>query len=389
LGNLYYRSYTDGKTEVIFSLREGEANFLQARRLALENGWWGPVARAMQGLSVLYTYTGRWFEWKRLVEEVVLAFVEPGTEAPLPGREEDWSVVMNYRVVLARKERNLGEAERLQVLTVDWDRRRAAPLLTQPLEGLNGRIRCLAASLHGLGLIQMKAGRAECVIAFKEALELDERNRDQSGVATCAFNLGQAYMDLAVLRDLTEAERWCLHSLGLRDPGDRLGRGRCIGQLGIVAMERFHDARAAGRPDEELLVFLNDAARWYHKALELMPEGAIEDVAVGHSQLARVYFEAGDFDRALPHCQKAIRYRESQGNLFEAALTRRNVALGLASSDRCHDALAYAEEALRGFKTYGERAAVEVTKTQKLIEWIQELLQGPAQSRAGRRGSSS
>jgi hypothetical protein len=39
---------------------------------------------------------------------------------------------------------------------------------------------------------------------------------------------------------------------------------------------------------------------------------------------------------------------------------------------RFADALAYAEEALRGYTSYGERAGAEVERTRRLIEWIQK-----------------
>jgi tetratricopeptide (TPR) repeat protein len=382
LGNYYHDSYGAGQREVLSALRAEEPNLLQARRLALENGWWGGVISAMQGLDELYDHTGRRAEWKRLVEEVVPAFVEPETEAPLPGLEEEWSLIMQYRVGLAQEERNLTEAERLQVLTVDWDRRRAAPLLARPPEelaaGQKNQVRSLAVSVELLGHIQREAGRAECVAAFMEALALKERIGNQPGAAICAFNLGHAYKNLPDLRDLSEAERWYRRSLDLLDPRDLLGRGKCTNQLGAVALERFQDARTAGRPEEELLVFLNDAVRWYHQALELLPEDAVGDLAVVHNQLGQAYREAGDLDRALPHYQKAIRYREAQGNLFGAAETRFNVALALASAGLFADALAYAEEALRGFASYGERAGADVAKTRRLIELIQKAMQGGA-----------
>jgi tetratricopeptide (TPR) repeat protein len=380
LGNFYHDSYSDGRREVLSALRAEEANLLQARRLALENGWWGGVIRAMQGLVVLYDHTGRRAEWKRLVEEVVPAFVEPKTEAPLPGREENWSLFMEYRVGLAREERNLPEAERLQELRVDWDRRRAAPLLAQPPGGLDAgqrnQVRNLAASVHELGEIQREAGRVGCVAPYEESLALAERLGDQAVAAICAFNLGHAYEELPALRDLSEAESWYLRSLDIRDPGDRLGRGKCAIQLGTVALARFRDARTAGRPEEELLVFLNDAVRGYHEALELLPEDDVADLAVAHNYLGNVYVEAGDPDSVLPHYQKAIRYQEAQGNLFRAAQTRYNAALALASVGRFADALAYAEEALRGYETYGERAGAEVAETRELIADIQKAMQG-------------
>jgi len=379
LGNYYHNSYGAGKREVLSALRAEEANLLQARRLALENGWWRGVISAMQGLDELYDHTGRRAEWKRLVEEVVPAFVEPKTEAPLPGLEEEWSLVIQYRVGLAREERNLPEAERLQGLQVDLARQRAAPLLTQPREGLDSgqrnQVRTFAAAVHDIGEIQREAGRAECVASYKESLALAEQIGDQAGAAICAFNLGHAYKDLPDLRDLAEAERWYRRSLDLRDPGDRLGRGGGAAQLGTVFLERFRGARSAGRPEEELLVLLNDAAHWYHQALELLREDAVAEQAVTHHQLGSVYGEARDLDRALPHYQKAIRYLEIQGNLFDASNTRFNVAVDLSSVGRFADALAYAEEALRGFESFGERAGAEVGETRRLIAEIQTAAQ--------------
>lgn len=125
-------------------------------------------------------------------------------------------------------------------------------------------------------------------------------------------------------------------------------------------------------------VFLNQAAGWYYEALELLPEDAVDDMAGIHNELGRVYNEAGDLDRALPHNQKAIRYREAQGDLYGASDTRYNAALGLASAGRFADALAYAEEALRGYASYGECAAADVAETRELIEQIQRAMQsGP------------
>jgi tetratricopeptide (TPR) repeat protein len=379
LGDSYHDSYGAGKREVLSALRAEEANLLQARRLALENGWWRRVIGAMQGLRVLYAHTGRRAEWKRLVEEVVPAFVEPQTEVPLPGREQDWSLVMDYRVRLAREERNLAMAAHLQELAVDWARRRAAPLLALPPEGLDARqknqIRTLAVSVEALGHVQLGDNRVACVAAYKEALALYQRIEKKPEEAVLAFNLGHAYKDLPTLRDLSEAEQWYRHSLDLRASGDRLGRGQCAIQLGTVALERFRDARTAGWPKKELLVFLNDAARWYHEALELTPGDAVDNLAVTHNQLGNVYGQAGDLDHALPHYRKSIRYDETQDNFFRAVQTRRNAALDLASVGRFADALAYAEEALRGFATYGERAAAEVEMTRALIEKIQRAMQ--------------
>jgi tetratricopeptide (TPR) repeat protein len=284
---------------------------------------------------------------------------------------------MEYRAHIAREERNLGEAERIGKLIIAWDRRRLAPLLAQPLGNLDAgqrnRLENLATSLQELGQIQREEGRAECEMALREAFELAERVGDKPLAGICAFNLGRAYTELVDLRNLPAAEHWYRCSLELFDPGDLLARGKCAGELGRVALARFREAKAAGQPAQELL---DRAAGFYRVELELLPIDEIDGLAVAYNQLGNIYCEARDFDSALPHYQKAIRYRETQGDLFEASRTRYNVALGLAGEGRFADALVYAEEALRGYTTYGERAEEEVDRTQRLVERIQKAAAG-------------
>jgi len=72
----------------------------------------------MQGLRQLYAHTGRRAEWARLVEEIVPDFIDPATEGPLPGREEDWGLVTEYRVRLLYEARQWAVAEHLQKICV-------------------------------------------------------------------------------------------------------------------------------------------------------------------------------------------------------------------------------------------------------------------------------
>ena len=44
-------------------LRAEEANLRYARQLAQAHGWWRQVISTMQGLRILYDYTGRGAEW--------------------------------------------------------------------------------------------------------------------------------------------------------------------------------------------------------------------------------------------------------------------------------------------------------------------------------------
>jgi len=371
LGNYYWDQYQRGSRNILAILRAEEANFLHAYWLARTHGWWDSVIGAMQGLRNLYRHAGRRAEWKRLVEETAKDFVDLASDGPLPGEEDVWNLVTEYRVQLAREERRLAEAERLQEVCVDWNRQCAAPALARPeeMKGDAHKIRMLAGSLHELGEIRRELGREDCVPAYQEALELFTRLGDRE-MATAAYNLGRAYSELTNLRDLDQAEAWYRRSLNLYDRQDRHRRGRCMGQLGFVAFERFWEALAAKRNNEELLQLLNEVASLYEEALDLFPPDAIVDLAVTHHQLGRADWAAGEFESAGQNYRKAIQLFEQAGDFFHAAQARLNMALTLSDTSHRADALDYAEAALRGFESFGEKAAEMIETTRESIAWI-------------------
>ena len=204
--------------------------------------------------------------------------------------------------------------------------------------------------------------------------KLSESIGERAGAAACAFNLGHTYRDLPSLRDLQEAECWYRRSLELREERDRLGRGRCYGELGAVAFGRFEEAREAKRPEADLLRHLNKASGFYHQQLEYTPPDAVNELAVAHNELGGIYGTAGDTDRAVAYFHEAIRHRETQGNVYDASSTRLNVAVALAQSGRLHDALEYARAALRGYESFGQRAAGKIQRTRQLIGTIEKEL---------------
>jgi tetratricopeptide (TPR) repeat protein len=418
LGGYYAREHASGHSDVIAVVAAEEANLLHARRLARRNGWWELVISTMAGLSNLYDQTGRRTEWKGLVEEIVPDFVDPATDGPRPGRQDQWSLVTEYRVQLAREMRHWAKGERLQRLCVDWDRRRAEDVLDRhsgqvaspivadeaeaggsqrpanpPVKSPSFRdrlaavlpllsdvernaIRTLAVSLHELGQIQRERQEQGCIASYEEALDLAEQIGDRAAAAACAFNLGIAYHEIPAIRDLDQAERGYRRSLELHDERDRLGRGGCQNNLGAVALERFEKARDAGEPDATQLAHLNAALEAYHEALELIPEDAVDDQAVAHNQLGVIYISAGDIDRALSHYRESIRYKESESDTYGAALTRYNVALALVRAGRLLDAREYARAARDGFASYGAAAEAEVQRAQGLIERIDKAIAG-------------
>jgi tetratricopeptide (TPR) repeat protein len=233
--------------------------------------------------------------------------------------------------------------------------------------------------LHELGEIQRELGQVECVNAYEESLKLSEQIGEIAGAASCAFNLGNAYLTLPAMRDLDQVERWYRRSLELRAEGDRQGQGKCYAQLGLVAYERFKDARTAKRPEQELLQHLNAAVGFYQQALTLLPPNAVNDLTVVHGMLGNIYGDTNDLDRALVHYRESIRLKEVAGNIYGAGITRRNVAIDLANAGRLNDALLYAQAALRNFATYGDRAAVDIQDTQRLIAQIEaDIARQPA-----------
>lgn len=312
-GNYYHHQYGAGNLDVITVLSREEANLLYARKLARMHGWWDGVTSTMQGLRWLYDHTSRRTEWMRLVNEIVPDFVDQETDGPLPGREEQWGLVTDYRVRLAEEARQWTEAKRLQRALVDWTRKRAATALTTPLETLNSTqrndIRTLAVSLHELGQIQRELGKSECVDSYEKAIELAERIGDKPEEAICAYNLGNAYKNIAAIRNIEQAEQWYRRSLELTDERDKLGQAQCLNQLGYVAYERFEEAMTAKKPEKELLSHINDALQYYNKALEMTPSNAVNGLAVTHNQLGLIYRDVGDLDQALSHYRTiAIRY---------------------------------------------------------------------------------
>jgi tetratricopeptide (TPR) repeat protein len=281
-----------------------------------------------------------------LVDETVPDFVDPATEGPLPGKkEEDWDLLTHYRVVLAEEARRWEAAERLQRQRVDWIRQRAAAILARsPKEwdaGEKNVARTLSVSRHELSEIQREQGPQS---AWKGiAKRWPSRNRSKTSKWQLAVHsTWNAYKNLREIRDFALAEQWYSRSLELHPKGDRLGRAKCLGQLGSVAYLRFLDAREADQ--------------------------------TAHNQLGVVYQSAGQVDAALRHYRQSIRYKETMQDRYEAGKTRRNAARALAVAGRLADAREWARAALRDYQA-SENADQEAVGTLKLLEWIESALQ--------------
>jgi tetratricopeptide (TPR) repeat protein len=390
LGTYYHRQFNEGNRGVIQVLGLEEANLLYARSSARRHGWWNLLTSAMQGLHELYDYQGRRSEWARLVAEITPDYCTPD-DAPVPGREDQYNLVMAYRVRLARDyDRDLPRAAALQEKVVEWGRRQAAPALALPPDaaldpGQGNRIRTLGVSVFALGQILREQGNPDCVTAYEESIRYTQRIQDTAAEAITHYNLGTAYKDIPAIRNLDAAEAAYRRSLALHDPNDALGRARCISQIGMVHHERFDESRRRGEPAETGLKHAQAAEAHYLQALALCPPTALADVGPFHNQLGNLYYEVGQTERAREHYEKAALHAEQIGDRYHAGGVRFNMALMYLEAaereaaparrrDLLQRALAYAQAALRDYQHYQGRAAADEAKVQGLLDLIQEAL---------------
>jgi tetratricopeptide (TPR) repeat protein len=377
LGDYYHSQQEAGRVaQVVPVLKAEEANLRHALDLAGATGLWHAAIGCLQGLRVLYERTGRDSEWARLIAEVTPDFTDPASGGPLPGREDQWIMITEYRVSLARQARDWPTATTLQNGRIARARERAATALALPADSLTSgqrtEIRNLGSSLTELGIILGQQEDPGCLPLFREARALFERIGDRRAEAQNALNLGNTYLVVPGLRDLDEAEHWLELSLSLRSDSDQVGRASSHSQLGQLALRRFRDARAVGEAGKVPLEHLNAAFHHYQQALDLFTVGDHEHRAAAENQLGAILAYAGDTGQAMRHYQQAIKHHEGRGSIFGAGLTRYNIALLLRDAGRTGDALLYARAALDNFQRAGSSAAGDAEDARQLIASLEQ-----------------
>jgi tetratricopeptide (TPR) repeat protein len=371
-GHHYVDQAEEGQVaQVVPVLEAEEGNLRHALDLARDAGLWRAATGCVQGLRVLYQRTGRDGEWARLVAAVTPDLTNPATGGPLPGREREWSLITDCRVRLARQARDWPTATALQNTLIALLRGQAAAALAAPPASLTPAQRAqifnLGAALTELGNVLLQQEDPGCLPLFREALALDQRIGDRLAESVDAGELGMAYILVPGLRDLGQAEQWLQHSLSLRPDSDQAGRAHSHNQLGMAALARFDDARAAGKRQKVLLKHLNSAFGHYRQALDLLPADDHQNRADVENQLGSIFAHAGDTGQALRHYQQSIHHEEARGNIFGAGTTRFNIALLLARDGRTGDALHYAQAALDNYQQAGTGAASDADDARQLI----------------------
>ena len=376
LGDYYHRQVEQGGSgRVLPILRIEEANLLHALDLGRTHQLYDTAIGCLQGLNQLYRLTGRDGEWARLVTTIQADYLDPATDAPLPGRDNQYSMVTGYRVQIAMARRDWPTATRLQTARLAWQREQAAPYLDLPPDQLDptarNRLRDLGVSESDLGNILRQQGDPDCLEHYRTAYELDGRIGDTAAQAIDASDLGNTYLEVPAVRDLDQAQTWHQRNLELRSEDNRVGRANGHGSLGNVAYVRFLDARAAGADETVLLEHLNTALTAFQQALELLPPDHHDYRATAHNQLGNVYNDAGEVAQALQHYQQSIHHKEARGDVYGAGQTRHNIALLLQDAGRGGDALLYARAALTNYRQIGPGATDDANQTQALIERLE------------------
>jgi hypothetical protein len=375
LGHYYANRSQDG-TDPAPAIGAEEANFHHALALARAGQHWDDATGCLQALYILYLRTGRGGEWARLIHDITPDFIDPATDGPLPGCEDQWSRITDYRVRLAHSARDWPTATRLQNLIIAQDRDEAASALATPDSDLTStqrnQIRSLVVTLMGLGRILEDQGDPDCRHHYQEALGLAQRIQDGLAESNLAGQLANTYRNLPGLSDLDEAERWYRHGLSRRPEQDRTGRALILWGLGMVSYQRFREARAAHEAQPVLLEHLDAAMHAYQQALDLIPAGDVGNLAGIHNQVGLLYYEAGDSRQALHHYQQSLRYQEAHGNIYQAGQARLNIALLLAGDGRPGDGLHYARAALHDFERVGPGAAQAVNRIHAFIADLEQ-----------------
>jgi tetratricopeptide (TPR) repeat protein len=389
-GKFYADLYMDGHTEVIAALSLEEDNLLLARRLARQQGWWGEVTYAMQGLRWLYDHQGRRDEWARLVTEIIPDYCT-AEDDPVPGQENHYSLVMNYRIYLTQRENhNFVYAAKLLNKKIEFDRRQASIALALPedvpLDDLNRNlIRNLAVTLEDLGHVLREQNSNDCLAIYDESVCLYRRIGDTASAANAQLGIGSAFKNIPSLRDLDAAETAFRRSLDLRNEKDSLGRCKCILQIGSVHYQRFQDALNRNEPNENLLNHAKEAKKLYQQALRLCPDDTPGDLLGPiHNQLGNLYSHFGQTASASEHYEQAMHCYEQTGDRHGAGQTRQNLAVMYWRAaehevpDRrrelLHRAHAYAEAALRDYGYYQGRAADREIQARQLMAAIEDAL---------------
>jgi tetratricopeptide (TPR) repeat protein len=371
IGNLYRQAHSEGGNIEPFAALD-EANFLYARDLAIRHRWWASVMGPMRGVQLFYDFAGRDLELGRLIEEVVPLFVEQSSGLPPAELELDFLILTEMRIRVARRARNWDLAEQLVRSSLQVSERRAAEARATPQPD-HDRLRSLGTDYGQLGLLLLEQQKPEAVTYLEKAQAVFDEAGEPGMNARVAGNLANAYLKIPELRDLDLAEQWLVRAIELYGE-DRMGRGRCLGQLAQVKQAQLEQMLATGADQDAIKQVWIAAATRVEESFQILPSQAIRELALVH-EVAGILFDrlVGQADRALYHYQQMIRMQEELGQPYQAAHARLKAALTLAQAGRFDDAVMFAEQAIQDFGRTGDLKEAE--RARQLLAVIKDRLE--------------
>jgi CHAT domain-containing protein len=379
------RQYNRGQ-EVSAEASELERpNLLYALHLAFENHWWESVISIMQGLRLSWKGKGRWQEWSALVDFITPQFALPESEGPIPGREEDWVLVMDYRIETAASRNDFADAERLEVARGRFLRQLVAEVTALHDRDLEKyRAQWLARSLQSLGSMRARRGNVACLAAYEEAFHLMMLLGLRRDAGLCARDLVLAYGSHEAYSDPDKCEIWIKRTIELipDDPEtmallqtmrSRHKAHRAIENLEL-ALELGEQPLTGpsegnrGSIDESIQEFMNHQEMMADE-LPLPPITKPSLRMVALRTRAAVRLDRGD-DRGLTDYLEALQIAVDLNDLLSRAEIELELASGLLDTERREQAEIYVNAALEHFGQAGEPGVLGAEKARELQERI-------------------
>jgi tetratricopeptide (TPR) repeat protein len=374
LGDYYHYEFNHGHQDVCIPLQREEANMLYAYDLGKKMGSWDDMVSILQGLRVLYNYTGRPRKWKTLIEKITPDFMDPETFIPVPNRGTNYGLFIEYKAQLARQQRDFQKAEELQKKCIELDRSIAAPSLKLPPEkmDLKNRLKIydLSCVIHELGQIQSEQQKSECLKNFQEAFDLGTFISDDPIKAVVAFNIGQAYQNIPDIKNFAKAEDWYRKSLALRNVTDFVGQSKCYIQLGFLTFFHFKAIQGSSSKSVNPDTYLDLSWSYAQKALEILPEEDEDDFSAVYNLLGNICANKGDFQQSIKFFEKILWHDEKIGDFYKMAETQLNICLIFWTSHQYEEAIMYANASLKNFTLEGVAARKD---QQQVLEMIEEI----------------
>lgn len=372
----FARLFDDGNSYAIRVLQADEANLLYAQKISIRQAKWDCVLKITDGLLILYKHSGRMGDCEQLLKGIITDFDDQESNLPANEKEDLRHEINYYRVKLAEQAMHWEEAERLQNEQVEWKLKNVYPILQKSVNSLSDSdknlIRNTSVSLHTLGQIRRKLNKKECLLHYELSYTLANKINEKSLASTCAFNLGNAYSSISLIKNLDQAEGWYLRSLDLLNKEDKVLRSKCFGELGTVYRDRALEA--AGKPEQKENCFQNieKAMNCYQTGLSLIPVEDVSTLAKCHNQIANLHLYMHSYEDASDYYIKAIKYHEKAEDIYSAAQTRLNMSIALFHRCRFEEAMDYAQSALRGYKsiTNSHISETGIKKAEKFITVI-------------------